>query len=87
MVSKEIAVLACIVMLIDSCECLGELVGFWFKLLHRCASSVQKQGLKSQVENLKKMNNQISRYSAQWVPELDRLPGISFDTRPDPIQF
>ena len=25
--------------------------------------------------------------SAQWVPEPDPLPGISFDTRPDPIQF
>ena len=26
-------------------------------------------------------------YSAQRVPEPDPLPGISFDTRPDPIQF
>ena len=25
--------------------------------------------------------------SAQRVPEPDPLPGISFDTRPDPIQF
>ena len=25
--------------------------------------------------------------SAQRVPEADPLPGISFDTRPDPIQF
>ena len=25
--------------------------------------------------------------SAQQVPEPDPLPGISFDTRPDPIQF
>ena len=25
--------------------------------------------------------------SAQRVPEPDSLPGISFDTRPDPIQF
>ena len=25
--------------------------------------------------------------SAQWVPEPDPLPGISFDTRPNPIQF
>ena len=27
------------------------------------------------------------RSSAQRVPEPDPLPGISFDTRPDPIQF
>ena len=26
-------------------------------------------------------------YSDQRVPEPDPLPGISFDTRPDPIQF
>ena len=26
-------------------------------------------------------------YSAQRVPEPDPIPGISFDTRPDPIQF
>ena len=26
-------------------------------------------------------------YSAQRVPEPDLLPGISSDTRPDPIQF
>ena len=26
-------------------------------------------------------------YSAQRVPEPDPLPGIFFDTRPDPIQF
>ena len=26
-------------------------------------------------------------HSAQRVPEPDPLPGISFDTRPDPIQF
>ena len=25
--------------------------------------------------------------SAQQVPEPDPIPGISFDTRPDPIQF
>ena len=25
--------------------------------------------------------------SAQRVPEPDPIPGISFDTRPDPIQF
>ena len=26
-------------------------------------------------------------YSVQRVPEPDPIPGISFDTRPDPIQF
>ena len=25
--------------------------------------------------------------SAQWVPEPDPLPSISFDTRPDPMQL
>ena len=30
---------------------------------------------------------QLIKFSAQRVPEPDPLPGISFDTRPDPIQF
>ena len=39
---------------------------------------------KDAVENT---NWQKHTISAQRVPEPDPLPGISFDTRPDPIQF
>ena len=34
-----------------------------------------------------KSNKALLKCSAQRVPEPDPLPGISFDTRPDPIQF
>ena len=33
------------------------------------------------------MDNNPTVGSAQQVPKPDPLPGISFDTRPDPIQF
>ena len=32
-------------------------------------------------------NSNNNKTSAQRVPKPDPLPGISFDTRPDPIQF
>ena len=51
---------------------------------HQCPE-VPEQGENVAAEH--RMTCNLLPTSAQWVPEPDPLPGIFFDTRPDPIQF
>ena len=51
------------------------------------AGSIDHKPILQRRSSLLTISSQYHAVSAQRVPEPDPLPGISFDTRPDPIQF
>ena len=72
--------------ILDIHECLvGAIASEYFKS-GSLVSAIQNSFLRQKQFPFRLLSNHHLD-SAQRVPEPDPLPGISFDTRPDPIQF